>query len=78
MVKRLKEDKEKFYLIWPEPECVNVCFWYLPKRLRKVSHTAELENELGRVSFSMKLVIISLSNQHLSREKVKLGKYMYI
>ncbi|XP_074593282.1 glutamate decarboxylase [Brevipalpus obovatus] len=50
MVKRLKEDKEKFYLIWPEPECVNVCFWYLPKRLRTVPHTPEREAELGRIT----------------------------
>lgn len=41
---------DKFYLIWPEPELVNVCFWYLPKRMRNIAHTKEKEEELGRVS----------------------------
>ena len=32
-VDRLKSMPEKFYLIVPEPECTNVCFWYIPTRL---------------------------------------------
>lgn len=41
---------ERFYLICPEPELVNVCFWYIPKRMRKIPHSKEKEEELGRVS----------------------------
>ena len=50
LVERLKAMPDKFYLIWPEPELVNVCFWYIPKRLRGLPHTKEWEEELGRVS----------------------------
>lgn len=48
MVKRIKEQPDKFYLIL-EPEMVNVSFWYIPERLRKVPHTPAREQELGKV-----------------------------
>jgi glutamate decarboxylase len=47
-VKRIKEQSEKFHLIL-EPECVNVSFWYIPKRLRGTPHTPEKEQELAKV-----------------------------
>ncbi|XP_055606021.1 glutamate decarboxylase-like [Uranotaenia lowii] len=47
-VRRIKEQKDKFYLIL-EPELVNVSFWYIPKRLRGVPHDAKKEQELGRL-----------------------------
>ena len=50
MVKRLKENRDKFHLIVEEPELVNVSFWYIPKRLRNVEHTKEREQELGRIT----------------------------
>lgn len=31
---------DKYYLIL-EPEMVNVCFWYLPTRVRNMPHTQE-------------------------------------
>lgn len=47
-VRRIKEQPEKFHLIL-EPELVNVCFWYIPKRLRGVPHNVEKEQELAKV-----------------------------
>ncbi|KAK9720467.1 Pyridoxal-dependent decarboxylase conserved domain [Popillia japonica] len=47
MVKRIKEQPDKFYLIL-EPEMVNVSFWYIPTRLRKMQHTSMRESELGK------------------------------
>lgn len=47
-VQRIKAQPDKFHLIM-EPECVNVSFWYIPKRLRGVPHSAEKEAELGKV-----------------------------
>ncbi|XP_018328829.1 glutamate decarboxylase [Agrilus planipennis] len=49
LVKRIKENPDKFYLIM-EPECVNVCFWYIPKRLRKMPHSPAREQELGKLT----------------------------
>lgn len=49
-VERIKAQPDKFHLIL-EPECVNVSFWYIPKRLRGVPHTPEKEKELGKVIF---------------------------
>lgn len=40
MVKRIKQMPDKYYLIL-EPEMVNVCFWYLPTRVRNMPHTSE-------------------------------------
>jgi glutamate decarboxylase len=47
-VKRIKEQSDKFHLIM-EPECVNVSFWYIPKRLRGIAHNSEKEQELAKV-----------------------------
>jgi glutamate decarboxylase len=47
-VKRIGEQKDKFHLIM-EPECVNVSFWYIPKRLRGIPHSAHKEKELGKI-----------------------------
>lgn len=48
-MKRLKAEPEKFYMVFPEPEMVNVCFWYVPERLRSVPHGPEKAQELGKV-----------------------------
>ncbi|KAF2899245.1 hypothetical protein ILUMI_06936 [Ignelater luminosus] len=48
MVKRIKAQPDKFYLIM-EPELTNVSFWYIPTRLRKVPHTPAREQELGKL-----------------------------
>lgn len=53
MVKRIKEQPDKFYLIL-EPEMVNVSFWYIPTRLRKVPHGKNRELELGKVKKDVK------------------------
>lgn len=47
-VKRIRQQSDKFYLIM-EPECVNVSFWYIPKRLRGVPHDGKKETELGKI-----------------------------
>lgn len=49
MVKRIKEQHDKFYLIL-EPELTNVSFWYIPTRLRKVPHTLAREQDLGKLT----------------------------
>lgn len=47
-LKRIREQSDRFHLIM-EPECVNVSFWYVPKRLRGVPHDAKKEIELAKV-----------------------------
>ncbi|KAF5274780.1 hypothetical protein FQR65_LT00363 [Abscondita terminalis] len=49
MVKRIKEQSDKFYLIL-EPELTNVSFWYIPTRLRKVPHSPTREQDLGKLT----------------------------
>ncbi|XP_011147183.1 glutamate decarboxylase isoform X1 [Harpegnathos saltator] len=48
MVKRIKQMPDKYYLIL-EPELVNVCFWYLPTRVRNMPHTTERIKILGEI-----------------------------
>lgn len=55
-VQRIKEQSDKFYLIL-EPECVNVSFWYIPKRLRGIPHNKKREQELGKV---MREILVTL------------------
>lgn len=53
-VQRIKAQPDKFHLIL-EPELVNVSFWYIPKRLRGVPHSADKETELGKVCLEKSL-----------------------
>ena len=48
-VVKMKQEKDRFYLLDDDPQCVNVCFWYIPERLRKSEHTKQKEIELGVV-----------------------------
>ncbi|GFT07863.1 glutamate decarboxylase [Nephila pilipes] len=54
MLKKLREKKDRFHLILEEPECTNVSFWYIPKRLRNVPHTPEKEKILGELTAKLK------------------------
>ena len=45
---RMKE-MDEFHLLNDDPQCVNVCFWYVPKRLRGQDLTEEVKIELGKV-----------------------------
>lgn len=54
MVKKLKERKDRFYLILEEPECTNVSFWYIPKRLRSMPHSPQKEAILGELTATLK------------------------
>ena len=49
-VQKMKEQKDRFYLLDEDPQCVNVCFWYIPERLRNMEHSKQKEIELGVVS----------------------------
>ncbi|XP_077524610.1 glutamate decarboxylase [Amblyomma americanum] len=53
LVQKIKERPDMFYLLL-EPELVNVCFWYIPKRLRGKPHNKEKEQELGVVTAQLK------------------------
>jgi len=57
-VKKMKEQPEKFYFINDEPECTNVCFWYVPERLRPHEFpqygTTDWMIELGKVTALIK------------------------
>lgn len=53
-IRRMRELGERFHLILENPEMVNVCFWYIPERLREEPHTEEREKELGRVTAQLK------------------------
>jgi len=53
-VDRINSMPDKFYLIVPEPECTNVCFWYIPKRLRNEKRDHWWQDELGKATAILK------------------------
>merc|ERR1719295_217417 len=57
-VKKMKEYGEKYYLLNDEPECTNVCYWYVPERLRPrkfpQAYTRDWHTELGKVTAQLK------------------------
>ena len=56
----MKEYGEKFYLLNDEPECTNVCYWYVPERLRPrkfpQAYTRDWHMELGKVISNLTLL----------------------
>ena len=52
-VAKMKAQPEKFYFLLDDPECTNVCFWYVPERLRSrnfpQAYTSDWQRELGKV-----------------------------
>merc|ERR1711970_716313 len=53
-MRRMREMPAKYYIIVEDPEMVNVCFWYVPERLREVEHGPERMQELGKVTAELK------------------------
>jgi len=53
-VTRMKDLSDKFHLLNEEPECVNVCFWYIPKRFRGMELNKEVQIELGKITAILK------------------------
>ena len=53
-MRRMRELGDRFHIILDTPEMVNVCFWYVPERLRDVEHGEEREKELGRITAERK------------------------
>jgi len=64
-VRKIKAQPDKFYLIM-EPECVNVLFWYIPKRLRGMPHDSRKEIELGKVILLNVFIIFIYVNRFQS------------
>ena len=64
---RMKDMSEKFYLLEEDPQCVNVCFWYLPKRFRGTPMTAEKKVELGKVSIFTYFIFFKWRNPYVKK-----------
>ena len=65
-LRRMKELGDRFYIIDDQPELVNICFWYVPERLRGQEHTDKREEELGRVTAELKTRMMYAGNLMVS------------
>jgi len=54
MVEKMRGMPDKFHILVPEPELVNVCFWYIPTRLRGLPHGPDRVRLLGEVTPKIK------------------------
>ncbi|XP_032790966.2 glutamate decarboxylase isoform X2 [Daphnia magna] len=50
LVEGLLKRPERFQLIVAEPECTNVCFWYVPTRFRTMAPGPERDRLLGQIT----------------------------
>ena len=57
---------ERFHIIVDNPEMVNVCFWYIPERLRDQEHDAKRMEELGVVTAQLKSRMMFAGNLMIS------------
>ena len=62
---RMKE-MDEFHLLNDDPQCVNVCFWYVPKRLRGQDLTEEVKIELGKVRLDKSFFATKALHHHYS------------
>jgi len=76
-VKKMKEQPDKFYLLNDEPECTNVCYWYVPERLRPrqfpQAYTRDWHIELGKITATLKGRMMSSGSIMISYQP--LGEY---
>jgi len=50
LVEKLRQKPDRFQLIVAEPECTNVCFWYVPARFRTMAPGPERDRLLGQIT----------------------------
>lgn len=76
-VKKMKEAGEKYYLLVDDPECTNVCYWYIPERLRPrkfpQAYTRDWHIELGKITATLKGRMMSAGTIMISYQP--LGEY---
>ena len=65
-VRRMQELSDRFFLILESPEMVNVCFWYIPERLRETPHDDQRISELGKVTAELKTRMMYAGNLMVS------------
>ena len=65
-VRRMQELSDRFLLIQQTPEMVNVCFWYIPERLRETPHDEQRISELGKVTAELKTRMMYSGNLMVS------------
>ena len=65
-LKKMREHSDRFYLIQDDPEMVNVCFWYIPERLRDLDHDQKRMEELGKVTAELKTRMMYAGNLMVS------------
>ena len=65
-LRRMQELGSRFYIIQEDPELVNLCFWYIPERLRDVDHDDAREQELGKVTAELKTRMMYAGNLMIS------------
>ena len=63
---KMKSLPERFHIIHDSPELVNVCFWYVPERLRDTAHDQAREQELGKVTAELKSRMMYAGNLMVS------------
>jgi glutamate decarboxylase len=65
-VKRMKETPERYYIIVDDPQCTNVCFWYIPERLRNEKRDKWWQSELGIVTAKIKGAMMKKGSMMIS------------
>ncbi|XP_043832057.1 glutamate decarboxylase 1-like [Dromiciops gliroides] len=56
---KILKKKENFELVFDaEPELTNVCFWYIPPRLKSISNEYERQQELQKIAPKIKALMI--------------------
>ena len=72
-VDEIKSRPENFKLVLTTPEFVNVCFWYIPKRLQGQENSLDYNENLHKVRlrslFVFSIINSGLYNQYQRAEK---------
>ncbi|XP_074058140.1 glutamate decarboxylase 1-like [Macrotis lagotis] len=56
---KILKKKENFELVFDaEPELTNVCFWYIPPRLKNISNEYERQQELQKIAPKIKALMV--------------------
>nr|CAD7449099.1 unnamed protein product [Timema bartmani] len=63
--------RECFKMVLPEPECTNVCFWYIPPSLRHQQQHSDFNEKLNKIAPLIKERMIKSGSMMVTYQPLK-------
>lgn len=65
------KQRSDYELVLEQPECTNVCFWYIPPSLQECARDADYEQRLHKVAPKIKERMMKLGNMMITYQPIR-------